>query len=585
MPDTDLVETRWIVDDVPSKRWPVYTRGNVGEVFPDAISPLGWTFLGDYTESGWRDAYKRLGAFADRDFDDGPRVFSGVFNGYAYLNASILRVLGVRSPGLTAEAVDMQLLGDSSAPPYDEQKGDRNVWLTMKTTKTTLAVLRGEGLPQPAIDSRRLAAAALAAAPPLATATNDELVAYAESMQSTHAALFSNHLFVTGGSQVAAGFLAWLCIRAGEPGLQLDLTTDLGDVESAAPGLALWDLGRIARANSAVTAAFDAGVKGLWARLQNDPSATEFVASFRAFLVEHGHRGPNEWEIMSPTWRIEPDIALAAVERMRLADETHAPSSQRDKARAIREAAEIEILDNLDWNDRRRYAKVRRATARYAQGREATKNQCIIVLNAVRETMVELNQRTIARGGVEDFRHASMLSWTEFKEYLVEPASKLSLIDQRWAYHQRLVAIDPPYVVVGTPPSLASIEAEVATELGFVPVGTELQGAGGSPGIVQGRARVILEPWETNGIEPGDILIAPITDPSWTPLFLAAGGVVVDVGAAQSHAVVVSRELCIPCVVSVKRATKIIPDGAWVEVDGSAGTVKILRLADAPVPV
>ena len=87
---------------------------------------------------------------------------------------------------------------------------------------------------------------------------------------------------------------------------------------------------------------------------------------------------------------------------------------------------------------------------------------------------------------------------------------------------------------------------------------------------------MILDASDPTALEPGDILIAPNTDPAWTPLFVPAGGVVVDVGALNSHAVIVSRELGIPCVVSVVDATKRIPDGALVEIDGGAGTVKIL---------
>jgi pyruvate,water dikinase len=72
------------------------------------------------------------------------------------------------------------------------------------------------------------------------------------------------------------------------------------------------------------------------------------------------------------------------------------------------------------------------------------------------------------------------------------------------------------------------------------------------------------------------VLVAPITDPSWTPLFVPAGAIVVDVGAQMSHAVIVSRELGIPAVVSVTGATQRITDGAMVEVDGNAGVVRIL---------
>jgi rifampicin phosphotransferase len=110
-----------------------------------------------------------------------------------------------------------------------------------------------------------------------------------------------------------------------------------------------------------------------------------------------------------------------------------------------------------------------------------------------------------------------------------------------------------------------------------------LTGISGCPGVARGRARVVLDPADPQGLEPGEILVAPVTDPALTPLFVPAAAVVVDVGAQITHAVIVSRELGLPCVVSVTGATKTIPDGAIIEVDGGAGTVTIISLdaADA----
>ena len=106
--------------------------------------------------------------------------------------------------------------------------------------------------------------------------------------------------------------------------------------------------------------------------------------------------------------------------------------------------------------------------------------------------------------------------------------------------------------------------------------GDVLQGIAGCVGIAEGRARVILDSNDPSALMPGDVLVAPSTDPSWTPLFVPAGAVVVDVGAPLSHAVIVSRELGIPCVISATGATKRIPDGAMIRVDGTTGTVTLL---------
>ena len=109
--------------------------------------------------------------------------------------------------------------------------------------------------------------------------------------------------------------------------------------------------------------------------------------------------------------------------------------------------------------------------------------------------------------------------------------------------------------------------------------GEVLVGQPASAGIVRGRARLVTDPGSVRDFQPGDILIAPQTDPSWTPLFMVASAVVVGVGALVSHAMIVGRELGIPCVAGVENVMALIPDGTTIEVDGAAGTVTILEAA------
>jgi pyruvate,water dikinase len=85
-----------------------------------------------------------------------------------------------------------------------------------------------------------------------------------------------------------------------------------------------------------------------------------------------------------------------------------------------------------------------------------------------------------------------------------------------------------------------------------------------------------LDPGDPAALQPGDIMVAPNTDPGWTPLFMTAAGVVVNVGGQISHAIIVSRELGLPCVVSIEGATTSIPDGATIEVDGNTGQVTVV---------
>jgi pyruvate,water dikinase len=92
---------------------------------------------------------------------------------------------------------------------------------------------------------------------------------------------------------------------------------------------------------------------------------------------------------------------------------------------------------------------------------------------------------------------------------------------------------------------------------------------------------VVLDPLGAR-LEPGDILVAPSTDPGWTPLFLTAGGLVMEMGGAMSHGAVVAREYGIPAVVGLAGATERIPDGATILVDGTAGTVVEIEPRGAP---
>ena len=153
------------------------------------------------------------------------------------------------------------------------------------------------------------------------------------------------------------------------------------------------------------------------------------------------------------------------------------------------------------------------------------------------------------------------------------------VLKERGAQFAALGDLQDPFIVDGVVPPLSDW-GERETESHSVDVGDELIGVPGSPGIVTGTARVITDPSDPRGLEPGEILIAPVTDPSWTPLFIPAAGVVVEVGAPLSHSVIVSREFGIPCITSVHAAVSKIPDGAVISINGSTGVVTVAELPE-----
>ena len=569
-------EPIWATDNAPSTDWPLYTRGNVGEVFPEVVLPLTWDLYGTRAEAGWRGAYRDMGLLMPGDFSDSePMTILSVFGGYCYINASYVRVLGVRAPGGTVEAIDMQFFGESDAPAYRSKPGDKNLRSTARLAKTVFRLLGTSELP--ALLDDKAEAAAYVDKYPGDGASNAELLDYFESLAPLFERLFQRHIDNTFSVALLSGALLDLLIKAGKEDSLVSILAGIGDVESAAPSAAMWKLAKAAAANPAVDAQFDNGIQGLIGRLVGNAEAARWVADFSSFLEEFGSRGPNEWDIGSDPWDFRPELALAAIGRMRGADETHDPARQALRLAQERATAIEDVRAALNRADRFQFDKALKATTVYSQGRERSKTTIIHAIHGARRAQAELASRLAERGGPAERWKSCLLSVAEFRQAMADPASMAATIEERVPLHGTLSNLIPPFIVDGSVPPIDTWEAR-GTATATVEVGAVLQGIAGCPGKATGTARVVLDAGDPRELGPGDVLIAPITDPSWTPLFLAADAVVVDVGATMSHAVIVSRELGIPCVVSAVGATTSIPDGATLEIDGNAGTVTVVAL-------
>ena len=172
----------WMVETALSSRFPVYTRANVGEVFPDPVAPLSHSFAFQSREGlqgaemGFRDAYVRMGAFTHDEFPDDECVFLGVAGGYCYLNASALRLLGHRAPGMTAKDIDDAFFGDApDVPPFEPQAGDDDHARTAALGETFAWVFSAESLPEVADDEAAMDRLR-AARPDLGAMSDRELV-------------------------------------------------------------------------------------------------------------------------------------------------------------------------------------------------------------------------------------------------------------------------------------------------------------------------------------------------------------------------------------------------------------------------
>ena len=191
----------------------------------------------------------------------------------------------------------------------------------------------------------------------------------------------------------------------------------------------------------------------------------------------------------------------------------------------------------------------------------------------------ELGHRFAARGMLDEPLDVYLLFVDELEDLVADALpGAAELAAARREYRTWLAGLEPPFIINGPPPQNTTWPRRAAGA--FVPLGLgeSITGVPGSPGQAEGRARTIHDPSDAGALQPGEVLVAATTDPSWTPLFVGAAAVVVDVGTALSHAVIVSRELGIPCVPAAPHASRRIPDGALVRVDGDNGTVTLVEL-------
>jgi len=396
---------------------------------------------------------------------------------------------------------------------------------------------------------------------------------------------FDPYMVYGSASSMAMGVLAPLC-EGLDPQIPSRLISGIGGVDSVPPSQAIWDLGRLVRSSTSLSAAFDSGLDGLAARLDDlagsggddAGDAARFLTELTTLRHDHGARGPIEWDIASPTWETRTELVLALVDRLRLADDHLSPAARNERAAADRRAAEATLRAHHAGDDDATAAidlGVRLATV-FTQGRERTKLTEMMAIHEVRMAIDELGRRMVERGVIAEPSHVTMLLDTELDAFIADPGSFSTIISERLERFADLAARQEPFILYEELPDPSAWPARGAGAEPAV-VGDVLTGISGAAGIVTGTARIITDPADPRGIEPGEILIAPITDPAWTPLFVTAGGVVVEVGAPMSHAMIVSRELGVPCVTGIEGATGKIRDGMVVQVDGGAGTVTILE--------
>ena len=310
---------------------------------------------------------------------------------------------------------------------------------------------------------------------------------------------------------------------------------------------AVWELAEAARREGVVDLICDFTPAAALERLRATAPGRRFLRALDEYLDAYGGRA--RWHELSLPREVEyPAMTLEAV---RLALElgerpvrAAAPARGDERLRSAYALKELHTYD-IDYPG----------------------------LLATREALLGFGRRLVGEGLLGPVDDVWMLERDELRTALTEPVDLRAAVARRRDEQARGLA-EGVRPFLGEPPDGRTRDTVVESFYGST--GSALSGAGASPGIAEGTARVVAGPDDFSRVASGDVLVTTTTTPAWTPLFPSLAALVTETGGILSHAAVVAREYGLPAVVGAAGATKAIPDGTRVRVDGTAGTITIV---------
>ena len=333
----------------------------------------------------------------------------------------------------------------------------------------------------------------------------------------------------------------------------------------------LWDLAQIARSAPSVGAVLRSN-DSTQARilLYNTEEGGEFIQAMDRFLDEFGHREVR-MDILYPTWGEDPEPVYSFIRSYLDADESQSPYRQQDRLIKERQQLTRLVMKDVEKSITGRliiapiFKWILNQTQIHTRERDTMHFEMTRLFPPIRRLMQELGERWVERGLLDKSEDVFYLEINEMVEMAKSPQpvqDKVGARKDAFLYAQQHAC---PNIIRNGEEIMGAEVAEVGM--------SGLQGIAGSPGVVTGLSRIIKGPDEFNRLKKGEVLVAPITNPVWTPLFSIASAVITEVGGILSHGAIVAREYGIPAVMSVAGATRLLQDGQRITVDGNKGLV------------
>ncbi|WP_028645128.1 PEP/pyruvate-binding domain-containing protein [Nocardioides sp. URHA0020] len=534
----------------------VYTRCNIGEMMPGAFCPLTASVSGRAIEYAMQMVQVK-GGF-QRAYDEARWLQVGYFSGHLFLNMTEGTALSSGILGNSLEQYSISIAGRvvDELVPKPPKPFPRRLVNTVKLT--TFALSAGPHIRR--LD-RRLATFEAPSA-----ATPEALLAELDAAIELYNEATLTHVRSSSRSAVAANVLEDTVVKEA---VKAGRTEDEGRARASALMAGATDV-----ESAVMLAQLDEVVADLAADEQAGSRFLELDAAaavgsltdgsgtttqkFNDFLERHGHRGYRELCVRDPSWGDDPEglgTIMQAMLRARIATGNAARPTQ-----AVDDADLPRALRSL--------ARMARAGAR---GREATKSRMVLVAHRLSRGYRLLGEQLAAIGRLPDADLVFFLDRSELPA-VVGSGDVSGLVAAAQSRRTALpfqARLEFPDVTVGKPVPFRPQPPE-GIEDGVI------VGRPACSGVVEGAVRVATTIAEAQALQPGEILVAPVTDVGWTPYFTLIAALVTDIGSSVSHGAVVAREYGLPCVVNTQGATRVLRTGDRVRVDGDRGTVTIL---------
>ena len=364
----------------------------------------------------------------------------------------------------------------------------------------------------------------------------------------------------------------------GVPMLVLEATRGLPNNVTTEMDLALWNTAQAIKADPEALDTITRSAAPTLARRYLEGTLPLIAQNaVKDFMDQYGMRGVGEIDFGQPRWREDPTPVMQTLQSYLRIGEESAPDVLFAHGQQAAEAAVEKIAQEAHQQPggrlRERIVRAAARRLRVLMGvRESPKFFAIRVMGIARKALMEVGDEFAQAGFIDRAEDLSFLRLSELEALSRNESRdwKALVAERRATYEREARRKQIPRLLVSD--GRAFYEGVGAnTDTGDVITGSPV-----SPGVVEGVVHVVFNPHETQ-LAPGEILVCPGTDPAWTPLFMAAGGLITEVGGMMTHGSVVAREYGIPAVVGVHQATTRLKTGQKIRMDGTAGKISILE--------